>query len=154
MEPNVDRTFDQQDPISKIITGQEFIFDGSGSMIRFKPDPNNLCEKMYEIECTGFAVENTLGRFSTFARICCDYGAVYSVEGSHIFQNKGDEIFFHSDKWGIDDGGNFWMIYEYYGGTGIFEGVTGTATVYEIADWTSYYRGTYVNHGEGTISFK
>ena len=153
-EPTTDLTKNQQDVTMDVRVNQPIEFYGFGDMTLIKPGPLNLCEKLTQIDCSGITNENILGRFRTVARVCTDNEKDHLVEGSHIFQFKGDELFFYSNEWGVDDGGQIWMIYEYYNGSGRFEGATGTVTVYETTTWTSSTKGIYTNHGTGTLSIK
>jgi hypothetical protein len=153
-EPTTDLTKNQEELTNEVRVVNPFEFNGFGDMVLIKPGSLNLCEKLNQIDCNGITSENILGRFKTVTRICTDNENTHMLEGSHIFQRKGDELFFYSNKWGIDESGQVWMIYEYYAGSGRFEGTTGMVKVYENRIWTTATRGTYSNHGEGTLSMK
>ena len=153
-EPTTDLINNQEELTTEVRVIQSFEFNGFGDMILIKPGSLNLCEKLNQIDCNGITNENILGRFKTVTRICTDNENTYMLEGSHIFQRKGDELFFYSNKRGVDESGQVWMIYEYYAGSGRFEGATGTATVYENATWITATHATYTNHGSGILSLK
>lgn len=149
-EPIGDLTENQQDFTTKGTINLPIEFEGFGNMVLMPRGPFNICEKLHQIECSGNTNGSSLGSFNTEARICKDNGTTQRVEGKHTFENK-DELYFYSDQWGVDKNGQFWMKYIYYGGTGYFEGASGTVSVNEDRDWYSPSKGNYTNHGVGTI---
>lgn len=155
-EPTTDLTKNQQDQTTDARIVQPINFVGFGTVEIIKSDPINGCEKLIQINCDGMTFENTLGKFKTVATICTDNENERYIEGSHIFQNKGDELFFRSNKWSINAAGQLWISYEYYNGSGRFEGATGEAIVIETIIWTTPipYKGIYSNEGNGTLSIK
>lgn len=128
-----------------------FTFTGYGEM-KVVPRLNSQCGQndLQEVVCEGTTESDSYGRFKTVALMCTDWGAISKIDGQHIFDN-GDVLNFHSNETGIDKKGQRYYIYMYTGGTGMFDGATGTVKVYDESGLVSTDRGFYTNQGSGTL---
>lgn len=140
-----------QNNFTKHTGNDSFTFTGFGDMVVVKR-LNSRCglNNLQEVECEGMTDSNVFGPFRTVALMCTDWGRISKIEGQHIFDN-GDVLNFYSSESGTNKNGHKWYVYMYTGGTGMFDGATGSVKVYEEAGLVSIDRGFYTNQGTGTL---
>lgn len=121
---------------------------GSGTFEVVAP---NSCPGLTQIHIQGSGNATHLGLFTADITYCTDFAAIHQLSGKQIAAN-GDEVYFYSVGFGVDEQGQF-TDYIYEGGTGRFLNATGELRLYGVSEFTTPTTGVYSNHGTGTLTF-
>ncbi len=109
------------------------------------------CDNLTQVLIDGQGNATHLGLFTVLITYCTDFALTHEITGTMTAAN-GDELYFYSVGFGVDDEGE-WTDYIYDGGTGRFEYVTGELTMYGVSVFTSQTTGVYTNYGSGTLTY-
>ena len=132
---------------TKVFT-RPFKVKGSGTFEVVAPSE---FQDLIQVLIQGQGNATHLGLFHAEITYCTDFEYNHYLTGKQIAAN-GDEIYFYSVGFGVDDEGE-WTEYIYSGGTGRFENASGELKLYGVSEFTGPTSGVYKNHGSGTLSY-